>query len=89
MVLVPLLTGLAKKVKKAIQCWKRKRNGEKIEKEKKMRGSRMKWRKRKEIEKAGLKEIEIKETDGQTEEREMKKIYRKIGSDLVRLKRKF
>lgn len=49
----------------------------------------MKWRKRKEIEKAGLKEIEIKETDGQTEEREMKKIYRKIGSDLVRLKRKF
>lgn len=35
MVLVPLLTGLAKKVNKAIQCWKRKRNGEKIEKEKK------------------------------------------------------
>lgn len=32
-----------------------------------MRGSRMKWRKRKEGEKAGLKEIEIKETDDRRE----------------------
>lgn len=35
LVLVPLLPGLAKKVKKEIQCWKRERNGGKIEKEKK------------------------------------------------------